>query len=210
MDPKRSNKIIISILVGLGLSVVAIGCLQALTVISLRNVSKKSSEVKHEVQQLRHTVQSKMSQELIYLKILVLNHRVKPVLAKEIAEAAYSYGKQFNMDPDLILSIIKQESNFNQLAKSKASAFGLMQIFPSWKKTACAGLDLSKPTDNIHCGIKVYSFYEGAYKDTLLSLTVYNRGPNPVDHDLAKNKNPINEYANRVMATYNKLKVIGR
>jgi len=193
---------------------VGIGGLQAFTLTHLRDVQRNRvleiTEVTNEMQQLRHTIQSKMSQELIYLKILVLNHRVKPALAKEIAEAIHLYSRQFNKDPDLILAIIKQESDFNPQAKSKVNAFGLMQIYPSWKKTACSDLDLADPSDNIHCGIKIYSFYEGAYKDVLLTLTVYNRGPNPVDHDLAKGRDPINEYAGKVMATYNKLKVIGR
>jgi soluble lytic murein transglycosylase-like protein len=166
-------------------------------------------KIENELQMLRHAVQAKVAQELIYLKVLVLNHKVKPSLAKEIAEAVYLYSRQFNKDPDLILAIIKQESDFNPTARSKANAYGLMQIFPSWKKTACAELDLSIPTDNINCGIRVYSFYEEAYKDIKLTLTVYNRGPNPVDHDLAKDRDPINAYADKVMETYEKLKVIG-
>ena len=212
MDVKKTNIINISFLIVLVMLILGVGGLQVFTLIHVKDVQNKTlevAEIKNEIQQLRHTVQSKMSQELIYLKVLILNHRVDPALAKEIAEAIHLYSRQFNKDPDLILAIIKQESNFNTLAKSTASAFGLMQIFPSWKKTACTDLDLADPADNINCGIKIYSFYEEAYKDTMLSLTVYNRGPNPVDHDLAKDRDPINEYAGKVMATYNKLKIIG-
>lgn len=41
------------------------------------------------------------------------------------------YAKKYNIPPDLILAIIRTESNFNPYAVSGAPAFGLMQIVPS-------------------------------------------------------------------------------
>ncbi len=54
----------------------------------------------------------------------------------EIQNAQYGdivnrYAKQYNLDPALILGIIKTESSFNPYATSKAPAYGLMQVVPS-------------------------------------------------------------------------------
>ncbi|MDE7255257.1 MAG: murein transglycosylase domain-containing protein [Helicobacter sp.] len=54
----------------------------------------------------------------------------------EIQNAQYGeivnrYAKQHNLDPALVLGIIKTESSFNPYATSKAPAYGLMQVVPS-------------------------------------------------------------------------------
>jgi hypothetical protein len=39
-----------------------------------------------------------------------------------------------------------------------------------------------------------------------MALTAYNRGPGPVDAALIKGRSPMNGYAPKVMATYERLK----
>ncbi|CAG8999080.1 MAG: Membrane-bound lytic murein transglycosylase C [Candidatus Celerinatantimonas neptuna] len=53
--------------------------------------------------------------------------------------------RQYQLDPALILSVIKTESAFNPLAQSPIPAFGLMQIVP-----ASAGLDVNQKLNRIH------------------------------------------------------------
>jgi soluble lytic murein transglycosylase len=67
---------------------------------------------------------------------------------------------KFGVAPELVYSIIRQESSFNPLARSHADAFGLMQLIPDAAKKAEAKTgvklatheDLYKPEINIPAG----------------------------------------------------------
>ena len=57
--------------------------------------------------------------------------------------------KKFRVQPELIYSIMRQESSFDPLARSPADAFGLMQLIPEMAKRAeaDAGIKLSSHED---------------------------------------------------------------
>ena len=86
----------------------------------------------------------------------------------------------YGLDPNLILAIIKTESNFNPKARSPANALGLMQLIPS--TAARFGVkDRANPIQNLHGGMAymrwLLSFFEG---DLRLSLAGYNAGEGAV------------------------------
>ena len=83
-----------------------------------------------------------------------------------------------------------QESKFDQSAKSRAGAVGIMQIKPSTAKDPNIGIaDISGVEDNIHAGTKYLRFIADQYFDDTdlketdriyMALASYNAGPNGI------------------------------
>ena len=61
---------------------------------------------------------------------MVTAYTESEITAKRILSAVYENSVQYDLAPELILSVIKVESEFNPRAYSKAGAIGLMQIMP--------------------------------------------------------------------------------
>jgi soluble lytic murein transglycosylase-like protein len=64
-----------------------------------------------------------------YLPI-VAEYTKSEITAKRILAAVYENSVQYDMEPELILSVIMVESEFNPRAYSSVGAIGLMQIMP--------------------------------------------------------------------------------
>jgi soluble lytic murein transglycosylase len=92
--------------------------------------------------------------------------------------------KQQQIDPLLIISLIRQESAFNKKARSIAGARGLMQIMPATARMVARKhvSRLFDPSINIEVGTKYFlnrlRQYEG---DVELTLAAYNAGFSRVD-----------------------------
>jgi len=84
------------------------------------------------------------------------------------------------LDPYLVLSLIRQESAFNERARSPAGALGLMQLTP---RTARGFERVSKrqlfdPKINVRVGVKYFSRLLKRFDyDVELALASYNAGP---------------------------------
>lgn len=90
---------------------------------------------------------------------------------------------KFEVSPELMLSIIRQESAFNPLARSPADALGLMQVIPSVAELheEHTGVklehfeDLYKPEINIPVGASVIADLKRKYRGQfLLTAAAYN------------------------------------
>lgn len=170
----------------------------------------KISALQSEVVNLRSLMETNMAEELIYLKILVLNSRVPNQTAREIASAVYHAAKRYERDPDLILSIMRVESYFDPTIVSHMGAIGLMQIMPQWIDVLDIRCDLNNPECNIRYGLQILGAYEQLYGNLEMALTAYNRGPGPVDYALMRGKDPDNGYAGKIHAVYDRLRAINR
>jgi len=88
------------------------------------------------------------------------------------------------LDEFLVISLIRQESAFNETAKSGAGAVGLMQLMPATAriKKREALRRLVNPELNVKLGSKHFAYLMRRYKgDTELALAAYNAGSRPVD-----------------------------
>ncbi len=116
-----------------------------------------------------------------------------------IKDAALTY----DLDPNLIKAVIKQESQFTQTALSPKGAQGYMQLMP--KTAELLGVkDSNDPRENIMGGSKYLRIMLDKYKgDVVKTLAAYNAGPNAVDKaggipNIAETK----DYVNRVLQHY--------
>ncbi|MHC1684496.1 MAG: lytic transglycosylase domain-containing protein [Clostridiaceae bacterium] len=118
--------------------------------------------------------------------------------------------KKYNMDPNFIRAVIKQESSFNPNAVSGAGAMGLMQLMPATAR----GLGVTNAFDinqNVDAGTRYLKQKLDMYGDVRLALAAYNagsgtmqnRGVKTVD-DLYKMPEETRNYVSKIMKNYGK------
>jgi soluble lytic murein transglycosylase-like protein len=123
--------------------------------------------------------------------------QIKPMLT--------TAGATYDLDADLLASVVRQESGGNSRAISRAGAEGLMQLMP---KTA-SDLGVSNtfaPDQNIDGGTAYLDFLLKRYHDNLpLALAAYNAGPAAVDrwHGIPPYRET-RAYVARVIHEYNR------
>jgi soluble lytic murein transglycosylase-like protein len=122
---------------------------------------------------------------------------LKPMLAKA--------GTTYNLDADLLASVVRQESAGHVHAVSHAGAQGLMQLMPGTASDLGVS-DTFAPGQNIQGGTAYLNALLTKYHDNLeLALAAYNAGPAAVDrwHGIPPYRET-RAYVARVIREYNR------
>ncbi len=130
---------------------------------------------------------------IVLIVVLIISANFTNILKKfyktDYKEYIEKYAKEYNVDPLLIYSIIKAESNFKEGTVSNKGACGLMQLMDNTAKEVAentimeyeSGTTLYNPEKNIKLGIIYFSDLMKIYKNKELALIAYNAGSGNVD-----------------------------
>lgn len=127
-----------------------------------------------------------MSVLAVVCVIVILFRAMCFVYPKKYEADVKKYARMYDIDEDLIFSVIKAESNFDKSAVSKKGAIGLMQVMEDTAIWVCDRIgisDFSKdnlflPDKNIEIGAYYLSYLLDLYDDDVkCALAAYNAGP---------------------------------
>lgn len=161
----------------------------------------------------------KVASQIYFITEIIMKHHSKatPLSLREAHQfsasiVAESFRSGF--DPLFVASIIKSESTFNPLARSRAGAVGLMQMLPSTGTFVVSNnnlndgktYDVNDPKHNIRLGILYLAYLRKIFhNDKEKMLIAYNWGPENARKAFRSNRAaPMStiQYATRILSHY--------
>lgn len=121
--------------------------------------------------------------------LMTMSNRLAPIVPdvkKRMAllELIHAEATRAGVSPELVLSIINVESNFNRFAVSQAGAQGLMQIMPFWLKLSdLPNGNLFHENTNLRLGCTILKYYlQRSHGDIREALQRYNGATVGIDY----------------------------
>ena len=138
-------------------------------------------------------------------------------LAERIAKAVENSSQEFDVDPWLILSLIRVESAGKPDAVSYVGARGLTQIMPATGEQIAKGLGVewtdSEMLFDVETNIRFGTYYVrqllDRFEDVSTALAAYNWGPAHIAGRIKRGKALPVEYPGKVMSRYQASNVLG-
>ena len=126
---------------------------------------------------------------------------------REVAQAIEEHSLRNSIDRELVMAVIHTESGFQNFARSRAGALGLMQIMPHTGEMLAAELGipwkgpdmLFDPVVNIAMGTRYLAMLHARYSSWDGALAAYNWGPARIDGRLRRGRQLPVRYVAKVM-----------
>jgi soluble lytic murein transglycosylase-like protein/outer membrane protein assembly factor BamD (BamD/ComL family) len=146
-------------------------------------------------------------QDAMRLSWIIVGNGNHDRLSRSVAEGLYPRAfqlqvmetlKHYDLDPFLVLSLMRQESAFNPRIISKANAIGLMQLMPKTADEVARSLgqeapteeQLKDPSNNVRLGIDYLNYLMVSFdRNMVYALAAYNAGPTKVKQWLSLRSN---------------------
>lgn len=115
--------------------------------------------------------------------ITYTNKKLSTANAEKIVDSAYLYANQANLEPLLVLGMIKAESRYNPTAHNYYGAKGLMQVVPRFHKDKLKGRNPYDIETNVEVGTLILSNCLKKHSHNLSkALHCYSGGAGPHYH----------------------------
>lgn len=171
-------------------------------------------------------LQSDLDNTMKVLNILIDVRRISALIEQfdtnynkyTITDIAYSIVEESvknELDPYLMLAIIKTESSFNYKSVSRKGAIGLMQLLPNTAYYISDKVDdlsvqnkkeIFDPVVNIRLGINYFRYLLEKFEGNIeLAIAAYNLGPKNVFRYISKGRKIPKFYYYKVMENYSEL-----
>ncbi len=110
-------------------------------------------------------------------EFIARRYRVAEAASTAFVSTAYRAGREFAVDPLLILAVMAIESRYNPVAESSMGAKGLMQIIPKYHQDKLlehgGEYALLDPEVNIQVGAQILREYMRRFAETETALQMY-------------------------------------
>jgi soluble lytic murein transglycosylase-like protein len=124
----------------------------------------------------------------------------------ELARTIVVEARRHELDPTLVLAVMRVESRYYNFAVSPVGAMGLMQVMPETGEEIAAQLDipwrgpsmLFDPIANVRLGVAYLKQLSERYDSLPTALAAYNWGPGRIDRRLRRGAQLPKEYPHRV------------
>jgi soluble lytic murein transglycosylase len=177
----------------------------------------KESPVGNPVQ-LARRAERPQPKELVQIYSIVKSNRpsIADKEAWRVSTVILDESAKRNLDPMLVLAVIKVESGFRNQALSPVGARGIMQIMPETGKYLSEELfrvdgfqprdfrphHLDDPALNIKLGVYYLDGLKKQFRNLSLALLAYNLGPGEMQNRLENNIDYSHDYASMVLTAY--------
>ena len=153
----------------------------------------------------------------IYEYIHSFNTGLTDAEERELASLIYFESAKYGYDPAFILALIQTESAFDHTAVSNKGACGLMQLMPTTAREIAYEVripyegetTLTNPDVNVRMGMYYLFKMMLQFKDLRLALVAYNCGPGFVEEMQKRGYRLPEDYVDKVMGNYEKIKIQG-
>lgn len=174
-------------------------------IINLKNINSQAKLDNHRLKDILETKQTldKISNEQLSNNALI---RYSTIIVDK--------AKKYNVDKNLIISLIATESSFKNDAVSHIGAVGLMQLLPSTAKYISKKYkiknyndinDLYNPIINVELGIAYFDYLVGKTGSIDHAIIAYNYGPGNLSKAIKNNKKLPESYHNKVVKNLYKI-----